>query len=104
MLIYSTPGGTSGLNIRRRILLMLLKLKIDPKIPISPFKAKNQKVKKSSGSYMKELSETRQPLFTELKKLDPLPRYPATKVAKMAAFQTFVKLQTQIPENGLKLK
>ena len=53
---------------------------------------------------MKELSETRQPLFTELKKLDPLPRYPATKVAKMAVFHTFVKLQTRIPENGLKLK
>ena len=47
---------------------------------------------------LKELSETRQPLFTELKKLDPLQRYPATKVAKMVVFHTFVKLLTRIPD------
>ena len=51
---------------------------------------------------MKELSEKRQPLFTELKKLDPLPRYPATKVAKKVVF--LLSNFKREPENGLKLK
>ena len=45
---------------------------------------------------MKELSETRQPHSTELKKLDPLPRYCARKVEKMTVFQIFSKHQTRV--------
>ena len=45
-------------------------------------------VKKSSEAHMKDLNETNQTLFTELKKLDPLPRYCVSNVAKMAVFHS----------------
>ena len=50
-------------------------------------------------TYMIEGSESELPLFTELKKLDPLPRYNASTVAKMAVFHTFAKFQTRILKN-----
>ena len=55
-------------------------------------------------TYMIEGSESELPLFTELKKLDPLSRYGARKVAKVAIFHTFVKFPRRFPENGPKLK
>ena len=64
-------------------------------------------VKKSSGTYMKELHETNQTLFTESKKFDPLTRYRVltiyrvSKVAKMAVFHTFANLKFgKCMENG----
>ena len=56
-------------------------------------------VKKSSWSYMKELSDTRQALFTELRKLDLLLRYRASTIAKMIVFYSLAKFQMWIVEN-----
>ena len=51
--------------------------------------------------YMIELSETNQPLFTELKNLAPLPRYRVSPVAKMAVFHTLAKFQMRFLKNHL---
>ena len=42
---------------------------------------------------MIEADEPELPLFTELKKLDPLSRYRASRLAKMAVFHSLAKFQ-----------
>jgi hypothetical protein len=44
--------------------------------------------RKSSKAKMKDLIETNQTLFTELRKLDPLLRYCALNVAKTGVFHS----------------
>ena len=50
-------------------------------------------------TYMIEGSESELPLFTELKKLDPLSRYRASRLAKMAVFHSLAKFQMRFVEN-----
>ena len=50
-------------------------------------------------TYMIEGSESELPLFTELKKLNPLSRYRASSIAKMAVFHSLAKFLMRFVEN-----